>query len=280
MGSVPNSRYEISTRYGIRWFKCKLKPPKKGTTGFVTCSKKLTLWQSCCISLAWTNEWLPSKSRKPCHHGAVTTSGSVFPIFDSSCDRIWSLYSDDTQRGGHLHMLPSVAKYLTVKLTDNLISQSSTGGKSSFCKPKLAILQVSVHTSLKSVHCNHVTEKLLSDWLKCILKLPCQGRTLSLTQNRKRRRSIWLQRLCEYLKLSNVLVKTGSTIPKFYGEYLILHRSCWNVSSMKGLVNFPRKIGIIWESFSWFSYPVASMSDFHYNVSSRVFLFVDGPTWN
>ena len=29
MGSVPNSRQEISTRYGIRWFKCKLKPPKK-----------------------------------------------------------------------------------------------------------------------------------------------------------------------------------------------------------------------------------------------------------
>ena len=28
MGSVPNSQYEISTRYGIRWFKCKLKPPK------------------------------------------------------------------------------------------------------------------------------------------------------------------------------------------------------------------------------------------------------------
>ena len=27
MGSVPNSRLEISTRYGIRWFKCKLKPP-------------------------------------------------------------------------------------------------------------------------------------------------------------------------------------------------------------------------------------------------------------
>ena len=28
MGSVPNSQWEISTRYGIRWFKCKLKPPK------------------------------------------------------------------------------------------------------------------------------------------------------------------------------------------------------------------------------------------------------------
>ena len=29
MGSVPNCRKEIANRYGIRWFKCKLKPPKK-----------------------------------------------------------------------------------------------------------------------------------------------------------------------------------------------------------------------------------------------------------
>ena len=58
-------------------------------------------------------------------------------------------------------MLPSFNKYLTVKLMDNLISQSSTGGKSSFCKPALAILQVSVHASLKSMHCDHVTKKLL-----------------------------------------------------------------------------------------------------------------------
>ena len=55
-------------------------------------------------------------------------------------------------------MLPSINKYLTVKLTDNLISQSSTGGKSSFYEPKLAILQVSVHASLKSTHCDHVME--------------------------------------------------------------------------------------------------------------------------
>ena len=89
-------------------------------------------------------------------------------------------------------MLPSINKYLTVKLTDNPISQSSTGGKSSFCEPELAILQVSVHASLKFAHCDHVMEKLLSDWLKCVLKLPRQGRTLSLTQNQKRHRSIWL----------------------------------------------------------------------------------------
>ena len=79
-------------------------------------------------------------------------------------------------------MLHSINKYLTVKLTDNLIFQSSTGGKSLFCKPKLATLQVSVHASLKPVHCDHVMEKLLSDWLKCVLKLPCQGRALSFTQ--------------------------------------------------------------------------------------------------
>ena len=29
MGSVPNCRKEIANCYGIRWFKCKLKPPKK-----------------------------------------------------------------------------------------------------------------------------------------------------------------------------------------------------------------------------------------------------------
>ena len=29
MGSVPNCRKEITMRYSIRWFKCKLKPPKK-----------------------------------------------------------------------------------------------------------------------------------------------------------------------------------------------------------------------------------------------------------
>ena len=28
MGSVPNCRKEIANRYGIRRFKCKLKPPK------------------------------------------------------------------------------------------------------------------------------------------------------------------------------------------------------------------------------------------------------------
>ena len=28
MGSVPNCRKEIANRYPIRWFKCKLKPPK------------------------------------------------------------------------------------------------------------------------------------------------------------------------------------------------------------------------------------------------------------
>ena len=57
-------------------------------------------------------------------------------------------------------MLPSIKEYLTLKLTDNLISQSSTGGKSSRCEPELAILQVSVHASLKCVHCDHVTRKL------------------------------------------------------------------------------------------------------------------------
>ena len=27
-GSVPNGRLQIANRYGIRWFKCKLKPPE------------------------------------------------------------------------------------------------------------------------------------------------------------------------------------------------------------------------------------------------------------
>ena len=33
MGSVPNCRKEIADRYPIRWFKCKLKPPKKENFG-------------------------------------------------------------------------------------------------------------------------------------------------------------------------------------------------------------------------------------------------------
>ena len=32
MGSVPNCEKEIANRYSIRWFKCKLKPPKKPDT--------------------------------------------------------------------------------------------------------------------------------------------------------------------------------------------------------------------------------------------------------
>ena len=151
---------------------------------------------------------------KPCHHGAATTWGSVFSIFDSLCNRIWSLYNGDTQRGRCLCMLPSIKEYLTFKLMDNLISQSSTGGKSSFCEPGLAILQVSVHASLKYMRCDHMTRKLLSDWSRCVLKLPCQGRTLSITQNPKRRRSIWLQRLCEYSKMSNISTKICSISPK------------------------------------------------------------------
>ena len=34
MGSVPNCRKEIANRYGIRWFKCKLKPPKNRGRGY------------------------------------------------------------------------------------------------------------------------------------------------------------------------------------------------------------------------------------------------------
>ena len=32
MESVPNCQKEIANCYGIRWFKCKLKPPKKTVT--------------------------------------------------------------------------------------------------------------------------------------------------------------------------------------------------------------------------------------------------------
>ena len=34
MGSVPNCQKEIANRYGIRWFKCKLKPPKNKSQKF------------------------------------------------------------------------------------------------------------------------------------------------------------------------------------------------------------------------------------------------------
>ena len=36
-----------------------------------------------------------NESEKPCHHGAATTWGSVFPIFDPLCNQICSLYYDD-----------------------------------------------------------------------------------------------------------------------------------------------------------------------------------------
>ena len=38
MGSVPNYRKEIADRYPIRWFKCKLKPPKN-TIGVMSYNK-------------------------------------------------------------------------------------------------------------------------------------------------------------------------------------------------------------------------------------------------
>ena len=42
MGSVPNCRREIAVRYPIRWFKCKLKPPKKQEDEILTHLVKLT----------------------------------------------------------------------------------------------------------------------------------------------------------------------------------------------------------------------------------------------
>ena len=36
MGSVPNCRKEIPVHDAIRWFKCKLKPPKKQMGIFIT----------------------------------------------------------------------------------------------------------------------------------------------------------------------------------------------------------------------------------------------------
>ena len=43
MGSVPNCRKEIADRYPIRWFKCKLKPPKK------TLLKETLLTETLCL---------------------------------------------------------------------------------------------------------------------------------------------------------------------------------------------------------------------------------------
>ena len=36
MGSVPNCQKEIPARHAIRWFKCKLKPPKKSMYNIYT----------------------------------------------------------------------------------------------------------------------------------------------------------------------------------------------------------------------------------------------------
>ena len=41
MGSVPNCRKEIANRYGIRWFKCKLKPPNNQLDLVEICWKRI-----------------------------------------------------------------------------------------------------------------------------------------------------------------------------------------------------------------------------------------------
>ena len=177
-------------------------------------------------------------------------------------------------------MLPSIKGYLTWKLTDNLISQSSTGGKSSFCEPESAMLQVSVHASLKarivimwSENCSLIGR---GDYLNCPVKgEPSQSLRIQREAGQYGCRSCVSIRSCQISQRKYVAFP-----PNFCEEYLSLHRTCCHVDSMKGPTNFLGKVRIIWESFLWFSYLVASMSDFHYNVSSRVFLFADGPTWN
>ena len=44
MGSVPNCQKEIAVRYPIRWFKCKLKPPKNGVLVFILLHIYANLW--------------------------------------------------------------------------------------------------------------------------------------------------------------------------------------------------------------------------------------------
>ena len=153
--------------------------------------------------------------RKPRHHGAATTWGSVFPIFDSLCDRIWLLYNDDTQRGGCLCMLTFINKYLAVKLTDNLISQSLHGRKIIILRGWVSHLPsfCVCFSKICALH-YHVIRNPPSDWSRCVLKLSCQWRILSHSQNWKRHRSIWLQKLCQYSKFPNISMKIGSIFTK------------------------------------------------------------------
>ena len=59
--SVPNSHFEILTQYTIRWFKCKLKLPKKGKlfgdgTAVQMANQKLTPIPIHCFSLPTTTD--------------------------------------------------------------------------------------------------------------------------------------------------------------------------------------------------------------------------------
>ena len=130
---------------------------------------------------------------------------------------VWSnlaTLQQDTWRGECPHMLHSFNKYLTVKLMDNLTSQSSMGGKSSFCEPKLAIF-ASFCTRFSKTHALRSHDGETAPWSVEVCTKTAPSRESPLTHsNRKRHRSIWLQRLCKYSKLSNILVKTSNTIPK------------------------------------------------------------------
>ena len=96
-----------------------------------------------------------------------------------------------------------------------------------FSRPSwLAILQVSAHASLKTMHCDHVMEKLLSDWLKCILKLSHQGRALSLIQI-ERDTGQYGCRACVSIRNFQISWwKQVASSPKFYEECLRLCKAC------------------------------------------------------
>ena len=73
MGSVPNCRKEIANRYGIRWFKCKLKPPKN----HIRISEKLE----------YLSVWLRRRalywSLKPKQHLLKQIENGILAIFNN-----------------------------------------------------------------------------------------------------------------------------------------------------------------------------------------------------
>ena len=73
MGSVPNCQKEIPACHAIRWFKCKLKPPKNENGKAILYSQPTNPPRECDVYLCYSNEYYDSicsmKSSEECIGG-------------------------------------------------------------------------------------------------------------------------------------------------------------------------------------------------------------------